>query len=345
MSTSTLFDSSHVLASVTDLPKQVNHAWKEAQKVVVPGEFKEINKVVMCGMGGSLLGAKIVESVFSHSLAYPLLLINDYDLPGWVDEKTLVICSSYSGTTEETLSNAYQALKKKAKLMVVTSGGPLLALAKANQLPCYQINPVYNPSQQPRMAIGYSVIGQLVLCQKAGLLNLTMTMINELIDAMKQVKPKEAEAFAEQLVKKQVIFTAAGHLTGPVHTVKNQMNENAKHLSHRHDLPELNHHLMEGLKFPRSNPETTLFWLIDSDLYSARIKQRLELTGDVIAKNKLQVLYLKLNAPAKLAQVFELIQFGAYVNFYLSQLHGVDPAPIPWVNYFKEKLGTFKVHP
>ena len=117
------------------------------------------------------------------------------------------------------------------------------------------------------------------------------------------------------------------------------MNENAKHLSHRHDLPELNHHLMEGLRFPESNPETTLFWFIDSTLYSARLRQRLKLTQEVVAKNNLSGVVWQATAKTKLAQAFELIQFGAYVNFYLSQLHQVDPAPIPWVDYFKEKLG------
>lgn len=293
----------------------------------------------MAGMGGSLLGAKIIESVFGKDLTYPLVLVNDYDLPGWVDKTTLVICSSYSGSTEETLRNAGQALKKKAKLMVITAGGQLLDLAKSNNLPCYQINPMYNPSKQPRMAIGYSVIGQLVLCQKAGLLNLNQNMINELVEAMKQVKPETAEALAKQLIDKQVIFTAAEHLTGPVHTVKNQMNENAKHLSHRHDLPELNHHLMEGLRFPESNPATTMFWFVNSELYSSRLQQRLKLTQEVVAKNNLTSVVWQAAAKTKLAQAFELIQFGAYFNFYLSQLHGVDPAPIPWVDYFKEKLG------
>lgn len=333
-----LFDKSNVYGSVVDLAKQVEHAWKEAQKVVVPDSYKQINKIVMTGMGGSLLGAKIIESVFGKDLAYPLTLVNDYDLPGWVDETTLVICSSYSGSTEETLSNAEQAFKKKAKLIIITSGGKLLDLAKKNHLPVYQINPVFNPSKQPRLAIGYSLIGQLVLCQKAGLLNLTQAMVNELIEAMKQVKPEAAEVFAKQLADRQVIFTAAEHLTGPVHTVKNQMNENAKQLSHRHDLPELNHHLMEGLRFPRSNPATTMFWFIDSNLYSPRIRQRLELTREVVEKNNLTSVVWQAQAKTKLAQAFELIQFGAYVNFYLSQLHQVDPATIPWVDYFKEKL-------
>lgn len=334
----TRFDSSNVYGSVLALNRQVDHAWNECQKVPVPDEYRQLNKIVIAGMGGSALGGRIIESVYSKDLAYPLALISDYNLPAWVDETTLVICSSYSGTTEETLSNFHQALAKKAKLMVIAAGGELLELAKKNRLPYYQINPVYNPSRQPRMAIGYSVIGELVLCQKVGLLNLTQTTINEVVAAMKQVKPEPAEVFAKKLAPKQVILVAAEHLTGPVHTFKNQMNECAKHLSHRHDLPELNHHIMEGLRFPENNPQTTLFCLIDSGLYSPRLQQRLELTREVVEKNGLETVVWQATAPTKLAQAFELIQFGAFVNFHLSQLHGVDPADIPWVDYFKQRL-------
>ncbi len=188
------------------------------------------------------------------------------------------------------------------------------------------------------MAIGYSVIGQFVLCQKAGLLTLSQADITELVEAMKQIQPESGQVFAKQLEMKQVILVAAEHLTGAVHTVKNQMNENAKHLAHRYDLPELNHHLMEGLRFPVSNPATTMFWFINSLLYSERLQQRLKLTQEVVEKNNLTSIIWQATAKSKLAQTFELIQFGAYVNFYLSQLHGLDPAAIPWVDYFKKHL-------
>lgn len=335
---SAFLDKSNVFGSVVDLPKQVEHAFQAAQAVLVPENYRQINKIILAGMGGSLLGARIIESVFAPDLAYPLILVNDYNLPGWVDEKTLVICSSYSGNTEESLSNVAQALKNKAKIIIITAGGPLLDIAKSNNLPVYQIIPTFNPSQQPRMAVGYSAIGQLVLCQKAGLLTLTSENIKELVSAMKNIKPESAQTFAENLVAKQVIFTAAEHLTGPAHTVKNQMNECAKHLSHRHDLPELNHHLMEGLRFPASNPQTTVFWFINSSLYSDKLQKRLKLTQEVVEKNNISSLVWQATAKTKLAQAFELIQFGSYVNFYLSQLHHLDPADIPWVDYFKIKL-------
>ena len=95
---------------------------------------------------------------------------------------------------------------------------------------------------------------------------------------------------------------------------------------------------MEGLKFPQTNPNTTLFWFFNSKLYSPRLRQRFELTREVVEKNQLGTILWEAGAKTKLAQAFELIQFGAYVNFYLSQLHQIDPAPIPWVDYFKVQL-------
>lgn len=334
----TRWDKHNVYGSVLALPDQLKHAWDQAQKTVVSQDYKQINKLVMCGMGGSLLGARIIESVLGPELKYPLTLVNGYHLPAWVDEQTLVIASSYSGSTEETLANARQALAQKARLMVIAAGGELLALAKSERLPYYQILPKFNPCRQPRMAIGYSVVGELVLCQKAGLISLNRTMIDRAVEAMQTVKPNAAAALAQKLADKQIILTAAEHLTGPVHTVKNQINENAKHLAHRYDLPELNHHLMEGLAWPKTNPATTVFWFVDSGLYSSRIRQRLKLTAEVVRQNRLQGLSLKVGAPTKLAQAFELIQFGAYLGFYLSQLHRLDPADIPWVDYFKSRL-------
>ena len=132
---------------------------------------------------------------------------------------------------------------------------------------------------------------------------------------------------------------ASEHLTGAFHVVKNQMNENAKQLSHRHDVPELNHHLMEGLRFPESNKKDFVFWLVLSKLYSKRIQTRMVLTSDVINKNKIDAFEFNQVSSSKLSQVFEVIQFGALVNYYMTILNGINPAPIPWVDYFKKKLG------
>lgn len=341
-------DKSNVLGSVEFLFKQCRHAWEEASKVKIGNKYRQAKNLVMTGMGGSGLGARLIESVFGNDLKIPLVRVNDYNLPAFVDSETLVICSSYSGSTEETIENARQAVAKKALWMAIGTGGKLLELAQRHKAPFYKITPQYNPSKQPRMAIGYSVIGQLALVAKSGIITLSKTNLDQIIMAMKQVQiacnpqvsqnQNPAKKLAKKMRDKIIFYIAARHLTGAIHTVKNQLSENAKAISARFDIPELNHFLMEGLKHPLTNKTNTLAFFANSDLYPGKIQQRVALTKEVVEKNQIKTYFWQAKAKTKLAQAFELIQFGAYVNFYLSMLYDVNPAPIPWVDYFKKKL-------
>ncbi len=342
-------DKSNVYGSVEELSKQCVHAWEDIKSLTIPDTYKNVDKILMTGMGGSGLGARIIESVFGPSLRYPLIRLNDYDLPEWVDEKTLVICSSFSGTTEETVENAKQAQSRGAKWMTTGTGGTLIDLAKQYNVPYYQINPTYNPSKQPRLAIGYSVVGQLVMVSKTGLINfneqevkkVTSTisnMINELSINTPTVN-NSAKQLAQKLYEKKVVLVAARHLVAATHTAKNQMNENAKNFSLLFEIPELNHHLMEGLKYPSSNQKDLVFVFAKSSLYPKRIQQRFDITDEIVGKNKIKTVEWEAKSEDPLTQVFEFIQFFGYVNFYLSMLNNLDPAPIPWVDYLKTKLG------
>ncbi len=342
-------DASNVYDSVEQLAKQCSHAWEDAGKISVPDDYKKIDKIIMTGMGGSGLGARIIESVYGLGLKYPLIRLNDYDLPDWVDEKTLVICSTFSGTTEETIQNANQAEAKKAKWMAIASGSQLIELAKKAGVPYYQIVPTYNPSKQPRLAVGYSVIGQLIMVSKSGAFDFAKKEIELLTAAMKKVveanninvpiKNNQAKQIANKLFQKKIAFVASRHLVGAVHTTNNQSNENSKNFSTQFDIPELNHHLMEGLRYPDSNKKDLIFFFVESDLYPERIKKRYGITEDVVKKNQVEFVVYKPQATDHLSQVFEFLQFGGYVSFYLAMLNGLDPAAIPWVDYFKIKLG------
>lgn len=342
----TQLDPSNLYQSILDLTKQSKDAFEQASQVKISPQ--PVKQLIMSGMGGSILAAQVIESLYGRELSVPLIKVNDYHLPAWADHGSLVICSSYSGTTEETVETLKQALAKKCQILVICSGGELEALAKQHHLPLYKINPVYNPCQQPRMAIGYSLIGQLVMVAKVGLLKITGKDIQLLQTTMAQVvhanqrdipaTANPAKKLAQEFHSQQVIMVAAEHLSGAGHVVKNQMNENAKQLSHRHDLPELNHHLLEGLRFPESNQKDVAFWFVNSKFYSPRLQTRVRLTMDVVRKNKIDVFEFTPSADTKLAQVFELIQFGSFVNYYMAMLNNLNPALIPWVDYFKKHL-------
>ncbi|MEK7526527.1 MAG: SIS domain-containing protein [Patescibacteria group bacterium] len=333
----TQLDKSNVLGSVQNFSNQVIHAFEEASRVTVPEDYKNISNVVMCGMGGSGLAGRVIESLYPN-LFLPLVRINDYNLPGFVNEKSLVICSSYSGNTEETLENANQAIAKNAKWMAIAAGGKLLDLAREHNVPYYQILPTHNPSNQPRMAIGYSVVGQLVLASKTGILHIDRSDIDQIVEAMKMIDENEAKQIAQKLFDRVILFISSEHLVGATHVSNNQLNENAKNMSFDFQIPELNHHLMEGLRNPSDNKEDLAVLLINSSLYGERIKKRFAITKEVFEKNGIPTQEFNLKSTSKLAQVFEFIQFGAYLAFYVSVLNGLDSAPIPWVDYFKEQL-------
>ena len=341
-------DKQNILGSVEALPDQCLHVWEDASRIIVPESYKNINKVVMTGMGGSGLGARVIESLYSDKIKMPLIRINDYDLPSWVDEKTLVICSSYSGETEETIEGAKQAISKKAKWMAIGGGNSLIKIAEEHSVPFYKINPKYNPSNQPRMAIGYSVLGQLILASKAGIFDFCKKDVDDLVDTMKDIQSKikveiisgnEAKKLAVRMKNKIVTFVSSRHMVGATHVVNNQLNENAKVFSTDYQIPEINHHLMEGLSHPEANKIALFAIFVNSSLYSDRIQQRFSLTEEVVKKHDVEVFEYKAKAKNELSQNFEFIQFGAYVNLYLSILYKQNPGPLPWVDFFKNKLG------
>lgn len=342
-------DQSNVLGSVLALPDQCEDAYNQTQNLELPATYRDINNVLMTGMGGSGLGARIIESVYDEELKIPLKHLHDYHLPAWVDQKTLLIISAYSGTTEEPIQNAKTAIDKHLPWMAIAAGGQLIDLAKEHNVPYYQIETQNNPSNQPRMAVGYSLIGQLQFVAKAGLISLTKPEIDQCTQEMQAVIEKcgpdvpttsnPAKLLATQLANKAIILVTYRHLCGAAHVVKNQLNENAKNFSVLFDIPELNHHLMEGLLHPQSNPDNLAFLLFTSSLVESRLNDRALITKEVIEKNGLTVHQWEVSGKTKLAQAFSLIQYGAFVVFYLSMLNGINPAPIPWVDYFKTRLG------
>jgi glucose/mannose-6-phosphate isomerase len=339
-------DSTNLLGSIEQLPEQIADAHQATKDLDNHHLLSQIDNVVVAGMGGSALGATVIKHLAQKNLTRPMEIVNDYQLPGYVNEKTLVLLSSYSGTTEETLACAKQALGKNSKIAVITSGGDLAQFAKQNNCPHYLINPKYNPSNQPRMAIGYSITGQIGLLSSFGLLGDYQLDIQTITTALKtanqRLSPESTDNPAVKLAhasqNKIIFIISAEHLKGAAHVVNNQINENAKNLTVELNLPELNHHYMEGLPNPTHAKETSIFWFIDSDNYSQKLQLRIRLTIDVITQNGYQHQLIKQHESDLATEAFLTIQLGSFANFYLSMLNNIDPAPIPWVDYFKSHL-------
>jgi glucose/mannose-6-phosphate isomerase len=341
-------DKGGIYDSITLFPKQLSHAWESLLKVSIPDSYLDVENILMCGMGGSGLGARIIESVYRNDLKIPLVRVNDYNIPSFVDDKTLVVVTSYSGNTAESISNLLEAHKRNAKIFTIATGGKLIEHSKEFNIPFLTIDPVYNPSNQPRMAMGYLTVSQLALLSRCKLIDFdskhlsSISQVAEsLIDKYKVEVPgidNLAKKIALQAKDKILLFMSAEHLVGAVHAVNNQFNENAKSLTFDFTIPEANHHLLEGLKFPLKNRENVAFILFNSSMYSENIRKRFLITKEVILENGIGVLEYTASSQLPISQAFEIIQFGSFLAFYLAILYKQDPTPIVWVDYFKKRI-------
>lgn len=339
-------DLSNVYGSVLAFADQVTDAWFQAEKVEIPSDYYGVKNIVVAAMGGSALGARFIQALYRDTLKIPLEIVNDYKLPGYVGKETLVIANSYSGTTEEVIAAYQEAKDRGAKIYCTAAGGILSQITRADHIPLFLINPIYNPSNQPRMSLGYSIGSMAQLLTALRLINLNIEDVGKACDFVKtlveQFKLEKTDNIAIKtatgLVGKVPIIIAAGHLFGAVHAAKNQINENAKTFAASFPIPELNHHLMEGLSYPLSDPENLAFIFYESNLYSQRVQKRFKLTKELTEKNGIKNYTYETQGKNQLEQALEVVQFGAFVGFYLAMLNGVNPAPIPIVDWFKEEM-------
>lgn len=338
-------DSNDGLSSIEQLPQQCEQAWTETQLLEIPEIYKQSQNVVVCGMGASWIGAHIIQGLLEDQLTLPLIVNHDYRVPQFVSEKSLVIASSYSGSTEETISALTDAYEKGAKIITISKGGDLAAFAKKHKLPHYSFEPKYNPANSPRLGLGYSVVAQLAILTQLKIIDIShdeiITAIRHLkvrvAELMPESNPNEAKATAEAFQGYIPILVAGTFLLGNAHLFSNQFNETAKSFATYFHIPELNHHLMEGLGHPQEAKKLK-FLFLESNLYDDQVKKRFMITKEVIEKNNITHHSYAAQGTSKIVQAFDTMLFGSFVTYYLAMLHDEEPTPNPWVDYFKNRL-------
>lgn len=343
-------DPKEVNKSIELLGDQVRHVLEISPIIKIPKSFTKCHRVVISGMGGSNLGGHILRSALSDQAKIPIIINPGYIVPNYVDKNTLYLISSYSGTTEEPLSTYKEAKKRGAKIIGITSKGKKNKLEKLmmrEDLPGLIFEDRFNPSNQPRIALGYSIFGMMVLLAKSAVLTIKTKEIKDIIDFLEietrrlrtdvSSKTNKAKQIAWELRGKIPVLVSAEHLIGNLHAMRNQINENAKTYSDYLELPDLNHHALEGLQNPKT-VEKLKYLFFSSKLFHPRIQKRLKLTETVVKKNKVSALTHELKGKTKLAQSFELLQLGTWISYYLGEIYKVDPIEIPWVDWFKKQL-------
>jgi len=265
-----------------------------------------------------------------------------------VDKDTLVILSSYSGTTEEVIACGQEAIKRGAKITAVASGGKVVELLKSQKAPGYIFEPKFNPCGQPRIGGGYLLMGHAGLLKALGLLELEESEVTGAIEFIRSfglplkadipTDKNQAKQLAMSLKDKHPFIVTSEFLRGFGNGFANQINETAKMISDPRFIPELNHHLMEGLKRPDTLHQNAAFLFFLSKLYSVVVQKRYTITREVVEKQNVKTMTIELTGPSKLAQTLEAFTLSGFTTYYMAMLYDTDPVAIPWVDYFKEQL-------
>src|SRR3990172_5423273 len=164
-------DSLGIWDSLVAFPEQCRQVIREITTQAIPNQCYLAENIVISGMGGSALGGRIVAYLERQTLKIPVIISTEFHLPNFVNEKSLVVVTSYSGNTAETLSSLSEARARNAGIFVLTSGGQLAKEATRYSLPAYVFNPVHNPSAQPRMGLGYDIVAIIALLSRCQLIH------------------------------------------------------------------------------------------------------------------------------------------------------------------------------
>lgn len=322
---------------ISNFPKNIDEALKIAEnsKIRIPKE--SIHQVVICGMGGSGIGGKIVSQWMFEHAPVSVQIIQDYQIPAYVGPNTLVIGSSYSGSTEETLEAIYEAKEKGAHIIGICSGGLLAEFCAKHDFDCI-IVPGGNP---PRTALAFSIVQLTNIFIQYSFL--PASFLTDLANAKLLIEKelgeiqKEALKLATFIKGKVPAIYASSHYEGVAVRARQQFNENGKLLCWHHTLPEMNHNELVG--WGGGDQRFAVVLLQTNDFLPRNIK-RLEITLATIQK-KADILEVKAKGNNIVEKSIYLIHLVDWASFYLSELNDVDPMDIKIIDYLKDELSKF----
>ena len=340
-------DPGGLYGRIAALPSQIGEAWRVAGAVELPPEYREVERVVVLGMGGSGIGGGLLRALaLDLGAATPVDVVRGYTLPAYVDERSLVLASSNSGNTEEVVSTLQQAVRAHAKCVAITTGGRLLAIARDHQLPAL----TFAWDGEPRSALGWSFTSLLAMCGRIGLVPLlepeladALTQMRSLAEAIGRDVPEArnpAKQLARRLAGKLPVFVGAEALAPVAYRWRTQVNENAKSWAIADELPEMNHNAPLGYGAPAALVPLLHVVLLRHAAMHARTLIRIEATLEQMHAAGLSAEVVDVPGPSTLAQMLWAIQLGDFVSYYLGLLNGVDPSEVRALDWIKARLAA-----
>jgi len=334
-------DHSHMNKVIERTPDQIEIAISDRMPSLHGGPF---DKVFIAGMGGSALPAEVVLDAFADRIRVPVRVVRNYELPSSVNEKSLVIVSSFSGNTEETLTVIERFPDSARNVVVVSADGRLTAMASERRYPLIRI-PIENEPKgfQPRSAVGYFVTYFARLFSLAGIMDDATAELTAVSGFLRELESRtDAEEVARWLWPRvPLIYTDEKHLSSIARIAKIKFNENSKRPAFFYALPEANHNEMIG--FSKEIAEFGILYLHDPDSHT-RILDRFSVMENVFKDEGLgHVSFRKWEIPGvtKIQKIFAALTFADWCSYTLALLDGIDPTPVALVESFKKALASF----
>jgi glucose/mannose-6-phosphate isomerase len=325
---------------IKDFPQQMRHAIELGENVSIKTTFiVPIQNIIISGMGGSGIGGDLLSELMEGEIKVPIICNKGYTLPSFVGANSLVILSSYSGNTEETLSVGHQALTRGVKPICITSGGALAEMAKESGWDLVII-----PSgRPPRASLGYSAIQLFYVLYKLNLIDISFkAKLIASADLMENTQPEvmqQAESITQKLQSKIIITFSEDKLSSVALRFKQQVNENSKAHLWVNALPEMNHN--ELVAWCERNEDLAVVYLVTKDM-NTRVRERMAFNRPVIEKVTPHVFEIEAKGEDTYQEHFYLIHLTDWISYYLGVVKGYDPMEIDVLIALKNHMSSIK---
>ncbi len=339
-------DGADMLGRAAALGREALEGWRGGLGWRVPARIRSSRQALFLGVGGSAIGADLLQGISADSLSRPLVVNRTYTIPAWVGRDTLVVACSYSGNTEETLSAAEQARRCGARILAISSGGRLADWARRHGAPLLKIP----PGLPPRSALGYVAFGPLGLLTRlgwiragrlevesacAGLDRFIRGRLVPAVRASRNPAKRLAEALAGRL---PVVYGASDGWEGVTYRWRTQFEENSKTLAFHHLFPEATHNEISGWLKPAGLVRRMAAVFLFDRAVHPRTLRRMEFTRGIVQRQGARVVSVSVPGGSRLERILKLVALGDFTSIYLGIQYGVDPTPVERVEALKRYL-------
>ncbi|HMS92621.1 MAG TPA: SIS domain-containing protein [Candidatus Saccharibacteria bacterium] len=337
-------DKQNIFDVIDSQPNQLRQNYADTlREDITKTDGINIKNIVFIGMGGSALAGSIAHNWLSPRLLVPFTLIRGESLPEYVDHNSLVIISSYSGNTHETILAFVRALRLNARVIVLTCGGELFDLAKKAGVTVLQLPKI----SQPRLSVFAGLKALACILQDTELIS-GGDLRRELIDAADHLDTKKllwgsdkegdnlAKTIAQSMHDKSVIIYSSPLLSSAGYKWKIDINETAKQMAFNDTFSELNHNEMQGWKFPTQKQYASV--VLNSEFETSEMEKRIKLTKTTLSSYGYSPTTVVAQGQNHIQQLLYTTLLGDFVSAYLAILNKVDPTPVEIIEKFKKNL-------